>query len=188
MAPRRSILALLTVLFLALSALAAPALVQAGGGCHGPVTAPGDGEASVIKIDGCMFFPTVARVPVGTTVRFLNTGLVPHNVTGVSGSWASGDFASGAEYRHAFTEPGVYPFACTLHPGMNGAIVVGGAVAAAPPAAAPQPDAELATSTQPQESTAGPDPASLALVGLASLGIGLAVGFAASRMRPRTTD
>ena len=89
-----------------------------------------------------MFFPTIARVPVGTAVRFLNTGQVPHNVTGVAGTWESGDLAEGAEYRHAFSAPGVYPFACTLHPGMNGAIVVGGD--------APVPAAPAMTSTSAQ--------------------------------------
>jgi plastocyanin len=172
---RRSILGmiLVPVTFL-LMALAVPSLVAAGGGCHGPATAPGDGESSVVKIDGCMFFPTVVRVPVGTTVRFLNTGDAPHNVTGVAGTWASDILEPGAEYQQAFRAPGVYPFACTLHPGMNGAVVIGEAQAAAAPA--------LATATQPAEAAApATDPISLAIVGLAGLGIGLGIGAVASR-------
>lgn len=133
---RRILLSIVGPALLLLLAVAAPSVVRAGGGCHGPVSPPGDGEASVVKIDGCMFYPTVARVPVGTTVRFLNTGQVPHNVTGVSGAWGSpGEFAPNTEYRATFSAAGIYPFACTLHPGMNGAIVVGDAAVAA--AAAP---------------------------------------------------
>jgi plastocyanin len=175
---RTTIAALIAPALLLLAGLAAPA-TQAGGGCHGAVSPPGDGESSVIKIDGCMFFPTIARVPVGTAVRFLNTGQVPHNVTGVAGTWASGDFASGAEYRHAFSAPGVYPFACTLHPGMNGAIVVGGD--------APAPAAPAMTSTSAQiaaTETAGVELLPLAVAGLAGLGIG-AIGAGAIVTRRR---
>ncbi len=126
---RRSIaLAVLAPLSLLLAAFAVP-VIHAGGGCHGPATEPGDGPASVVKIDGCMFYPTIARVPTGTTVEFLNTGDAPHNVTGVSGMWASAQLTNGAKFRHTFAEPGIYPFACTLHPGMNGAVVVGAGMA-----------------------------------------------------------
>jgi plastocyanin len=87
-----SILASLTLLHLV---VVVPATVSAGGGCHGPVPPPGDDQASVVKIDGCMFYPTIARVPVGTSVRFVNSGEVPHNVTGVGGTWSSQDLANG---------------------------------------------------------------------------------------------
>lgn len=182
---RSSIAAALLVPFLLLVGVAAaPLAANAGGGCHGPVTPPGDGEASVVKIDGCMFYPTVARVPVGTTVRFLNTGQVPHNVTGVIGTWESGELASGAEFRQAFREAGVYPFACTLHPGMNGAIVVGDDTA--PLVQAP---AQLATSTVPAEpSTSATDATTVAVVGVGALVIGLGLGFLGAGMRRRTTD
>jgi plastocyanin len=180
---RRSILALLASLAMfSLAAVALPAVVSAGGGCHGPVSPPGDGESTVIKIDGCEFFPTIARVPVGTTVRFLNTGDVPHNVTGVVGSWASDEVAPGAEFRQSFAVPGVYPFACTFHPGMNGAIVVGEAQQAAQPA-------DLAAATQPSETTQpGPDLVPLVITGLAGLGLGLGLGALAMRSRARTTS
>jgi plastocyanin len=188
---RRILLSITGPAVLLLLAVAAPSVVRAGGGCHGPVSPPGDGEASVIKIDGCMFYPTVARVSVGTTVRFLNTGQVPHNVTGVSGTWGSpGELAPNAEYRATFSAAGIYPFACTLHPGMNGAIVVGdGAVAAA---AAPgavttdsQPTATPATPEAPAEA-AGTDwiPIAIAGVGGFALGVlGSAVAGWAVRVR-----
>jgi plastocyanin len=190
---RRTIAVVLVPFLLLVAALAAPLVVRAGGGCHGPVTPPGDGEASVVKIDGCMFYPTVARVPVGTTVRFLNTGTVPHNVTGVVGAWGSGELATGVEYRNTFSAPGVYPFACTLHPGMNGAIVVGDAAAAAAPAAPPA----LTTASQPTAAPAYPQagaeatttdwmPIVLAAVGgfgVGALGTVLASGALRSRRR-----
>jgi plastocyanin len=181
---RRMTLVIASLLVL-VAAIAAPLAVQAGGGCHGGETPPGDGSASVVKIDGCMFYPTVARVPVGTTVTFLNSGEAPHNVTGVSGAWFSGDLATGARFQHRFAEAGVYPFACTLHPGMNGAIVVGDAAADAPAAA------QLATSAMPTPDQATtPDVVGLAAAGLAGFAIGallVAIGSRFIASRPRTT-
>jgi plastocyanin len=176
---RRTAIAALIAPALLLIALSAAPATQAGGGCHGGAESPpGDGEASVVKIDGCMFFPTVARVPVGTTVRFLNTGLAPHNVTGVVGTWGSDELPSGAEYRNTFSAPGVYPFACTLHPGMNGAIVVGEVTAAA---------AELTTTSQPPrpEPLPAADPVPIVIVGLAALGFGVLLGVVATRVMGR---
>lgn len=185
---RRSIAFVALAPFLLLLAAWAAPIAQAGGGCHGPVSPPGDGESSVIKIDGCMFFPTIARVPVGTSVRFLNTGEVPHNVTGVSGAWG-GELPTGGELRQTFSAPGAYPFACTLHPGMNGAIVVGGDAAAAAAPAAPAMTSTSAEATSPE--TSGVDLLPLAIAGLAGLGIGavagvLAAGVIATRRRPAT--
>ena len=180
---RKPIASILILLPLLLLAVIIPAAVNAGGGCHGGSDAPpGDDAASVVKIDGCMFYPTIARVPVGTTVTFINSGAAPHNVTGVRGEWGSGDLPNGARYTHRFVQAGVYPFACTLHPGMNGAIVVGDSVAAGAedtnaaavvsgtgPSPEPRPDA--ATSTP-----VATDWTPFAIVGLGGLGAGAIVG------------
>lgn len=172
---RRILLSIVGPAFLLLLAVAAPSVVRAGGGCHGPVSQPGDGEASVIKIDGCMFYPTVARVPVGTTVRFLNTGQVLHNITGVSGTWGSrGELAPNAEYQATFSAAGIYPFACTLHPGMNGAIVVGDAAVAA--AAAP---GSVTSDPRPTAAPAAPQaPAGVAVTDWIPIAIAAIGGFA----------
>ena len=60
-------------LTLALTA-ARPAPTLAGGGCHAPDgSVYTEGPATVIRMDVCSFGPTIARVPIGTTVQFLNT-------------------------------------------------------------------------------------------------------------------
>lgn len=175
---RRILVSILAVLTLLLLVAVVPATVSAGGGCHGPVTPPGDDEASVVKIDGCMFYPTIARVPVGTSVRFVNSGEVPHNVTGVGETWSSQDLASGAEYRHTFAARGVYPFACTLHPGMNGAVVVGDVA----PAAAAAVTADSTPSPAQSEQAAATDTTTeagwvpIAIAALGGLGAGAIVG------------
>ena len=183
---RRSLATLIftaSLIGLALIVLA-PAAAIAGGGCHGASEAAaqsGDEAASTVKIDGCTFFPTTARVPVGTTVTFLNAGQVPHNVTGVD--WASRELMVGNRFEHQFTEAGVYPYTCTLHAGMNGAVVVGdgeddGAEAAA---------AASIASTPPDQPTTDPLPFALAALGGLTLGALLGAAIAIAVARPRST-
>lgn len=187
---RRSTATLLfTPLLLLIAALAAPA-TQAGGGCHmadGSAYTEGDGT-SVIRMDTCSFSPTIARVPVGTSVRFLNTSTIDHAVVGRARTFESQILAPGAEFSAEFAAIGTYPFSCPLHPGMVGAIVVGGDTAAAPVPEAPEMTSTSATT--PTE-TGGVDMGALAIAGLAGLGIGavagvLAAGAIATRRRNAT--
>ena len=196
---RRSVVATaLTPFLLLVAALAAPA-TQAGGGCHGndgSAYTEGDGN-TVIRMDVCSFSPTINRVAVGTTVRFLNTSNIEHAVVGRSGTWGSAILPVGAEYAETFDAAGTYPFSCPLHPGMVGAIVVGGeATAAAGDAAATaasdpavtSPDAQAVAAT----TTIGSDPAPLAAAALAGLGLGAVVGVLGASVIPtrrrRSTD
>lgn len=188
---RRSLAAAIlaaSLISIALATIALPAVALAGGGCHGGSDSPppGDEAASTVKIDGCMFFPTIARVPVGTTVTFLNAGAAPHNVTGVDRRWASEELTLGDRFQHRFTAAGIYPFACTLHPGMNGAVVVGGpgdaAAAVVTDQAPPAPEPVMASQ---------PLPSAVALVAGAAGGgiVGLMVGaFISRRGRIATPD
>jgi plastocyanin len=189
---RTSILVLLSaVALLSLAAVAIPSLVLAGGGCHaaadGSAYMEGDGT-TVIRMDTCSFAPTVSRVVLGTTVRFLNTATIQHQVVGRSATWGSVLLDPGQEHSETFAAAGVYPYTCPLHPGMVGAIVVGGAGAAAAEEGGPPP-ADLAATTQPADETSAPrDPIPLVVTGLAGLGAGLGLGVLAMRSRPRTTN
>ena len=181
---RRS-LALLTAVLLLLLAGALPAIVVAGGGCHGDA----DGSAymegagtTVIRMDTCSFAPTVSRVATGTTVRFLNTATIQHQVVGRSGTWGSVLLDPGKEHSETFAAAGVYPYTCPLHPGMVGAIVVGDGAAGDDSAQG----ADLASAVQPASAQPANDPASVAIVGLAGLAIGLALGAFATWWRRRT--
>ena len=101
--------------------LLAPAIASAGGGCHAGVTTAFDGS-TVAMADAC-FTPTILHVDRGETVRFVNKDAMAHNVT--ANLWGHfEDLYEGDDFRVTFEDPGVYPFACTLHPGMSGAIVV----------------------------------------------------------------
>jgi plastocyanin len=183
---RRSIanrLIVMGALTLALTA-AAPASTLAGGGCHAPDgSVYTEGPATVIRMDVCSFGPTIARVPIGTTVQFLNTAPNQHQVLGRAMTWGSDVLDSGASYSNRFVEAGIYAYSCPLHPGMVGAVVVGdaGGVAAAVGATVDQPPASEAVTAQP-----GPNGVAV-LAGAGGGLIGLLVGALVLRRRPAPT-
>ena len=125
-----------------------PGVASAGGGCHGGVTqtdATGQEDATVQLVDAC-FSATVTSVDPGTPVTFVNMDEFVHNVGG--NQWGHFDDLHGGDtFRVSFEEAGTYPFACSYHPGMTGAIVVGdgegagnGAGIAVEPFEAPRPE------------------------------------------------
>ena len=71
----------------------------------------------------------MTRVRPGDTVTFVNKDQVPHTVLGANATWGSyQELRHGRRDTYRFTRPGVYPFVCTWHTGMMGAVVVGGGV------------------------------------------------------------
>ena len=160
----------------------------AGGGCHeGVGAAPTEGNAAVVKIDGCTFAPTVTRVPVGTEVRFLNTSPQFHDVTGRNGEWGSDTLQNGQSYSLRFAAAGLYPYSCSLHPGMAGVVVVGSPVAAAGAAdAANAADlAPVSATAPPRQTAAGDSPLPYLAAGALGLLAGLGVGVAVTDRRRR---
>lgn len=102
------------------------ASASGGGGCGGPVT---DAGGARVDIDGNCFSPTILRAEPGDAVTFANADPVPHTVLGANGAWGGYDMLKGGrEATYSFTDPGVYPYVCTVHPGMVGTIVVGDGV------------------------------------------------------------
>lgn len=85
-----------------------------------------DQRTNEIKVTDMCFSPTVARIDVGDTVTFFN-GQTQHMVGGMAGSFGDlhTELAAGKKLSYRFDEEGVFPYACILHPGMGGAIVVG---------------------------------------------------------------
>jgi plastocyanin len=113
---------------LALGTLSAPT-VSAGDPCfHGYVIPPATtGSGTDIKLMPCSFEPTVTTVGVGTEVTFHNGPDYTHLITGANQAWGSRDIEvkPNETISYTFDQAGVYPYACALHVGMSGAIVVG---------------------------------------------------------------
>jgi len=93
-------------------------------------TFPAPTEKPVIDQKGLMFAPHIVAVQQGTTVEFLNSDKVAHNVFWISvggnkklghnlGTWPQGEKRS-----FKFDNPGAIPLLCNVHPEMSGYIVV----------------------------------------------------------------
>ena len=95
-----------------------------GGGCGRAVS---DARGSTVRIHNFCFLPTILRIRPGQTVVFANHDGFAHVVLGANGVWGSfSQVRAHQAVRYRFSRPGVYPYVCTIPPGMVGAVVVGG--------------------------------------------------------------
>jgi plastocyanin len=83
------------------------------------------GSASV-TIDNFTFSPSSLTVPVGTKVTWTNRDDIPHTVTDAAEpkSFRSPPLDTGDAFSHVFSSAGTYRYFCSLHPHMQGTVVV----------------------------------------------------------------
>jgi plastocyanin len=94
---------------------------SAGGGCHKPLT---QGTGDQVEMEMACFTPSILQVDPGTEVTFTNRDPLAHNVS--ANGWGQLDaMFKGDSYTTRFRKEGTFPFACTYHAGMTGAVVVG---------------------------------------------------------------
>lgn len=78
-------------------------------------------RTSQVSVDDDVFAPATVEVAPGTEVTWTWVGNNTHNVT-------ADDFASDTQdsgtFTHTFDRAGTYEYACTLHPGMVGTVIV----------------------------------------------------------------
>lgn len=78
-----------------------------------------------VKIDNFSFSPSPLTVPVGSTVTWTNQDDVPHNVISAEGKTLKSPVLDTDEkFSYTFTQAGVYPYYCAIHPKMTGKVVV----------------------------------------------------------------
>ncbi|HET7442760.1 MAG TPA: carboxypeptidase regulatory-like domain-containing protein [Terriglobales bacterium] len=93
-------------------------------------TFPAPTKNPVMDQKGLLFQPHILAVQQGTTVEFLNSDKVAHNVfwTNVGGnkklSHNLGTWPQGEKRSFKFDNPGAVPLLCNVHPEMAGYIVV----------------------------------------------------------------
>jgi plastocyanin len=93
-------------------------------------TFPAPTDKPVIDQKGLMFTPHIVAVAQGTTVEFLNSDTVAHNVFWISVSGNKklghnlGTWPKGEKRAFKFDNPGAIPVLCNVHPEMSGYIVV----------------------------------------------------------------
>jgi plastocyanin len=136
----------------------------AGGGCHRIFDDRGieDRAGDTVEMAGLCMSPQVLRVEPGTTVSFVNRDPTEHDALGVG--VRVDRLAFGGRRDVAFPDVGVFPYHCTLHAGMVGAVVV-----------------EAVEDAGRTEASAASPP--VAAGGLAVLGLGAGAGAVARRRR-----
>jgi len=92
-----------------------------GGTQTGGTTSPV--QTNAVTVNDNFFSPVAAQVSVGTTVTWSwASGVSAHNVTFADGQ-VSGDKTSGT-FSRTFNAAGTFTYRCTLHPGMDGSVIV----------------------------------------------------------------
>jgi plastocyanin len=121
----RRVVVTVGLLLLGLGAVEAAPAAAGGGGCHRDMAyGPTEGRGETISLEEFCMTPSILRVEPGSVVTFVNHDEVSHNLYG-SGMFVH-DLVPEARVAFRFDDEGTFPFACTFHPGMVGAIAVGG--------------------------------------------------------------
>ena len=69
------------------------------------------------------YSPNVVTIPAGGAVTWKNNDTVAHTTTSDTGIWNQ-SLPAGDSYTRTFAAAGTYPFACTIHVGMTGRVIV----------------------------------------------------------------
>lgn len=81
----------------------------------------------MVTIENSQFNPSTVTVNVGTMVMWANREGTSHRIVSDTGSpqaFSSDTLLDGAYFRFTFTRPGIYPYHCSIHPSVNGTVIV----------------------------------------------------------------
>jgi plastocyanin len=90
------------------------------------VSAPAFADDAKVSIDNFTFTPAKLEVAAGTRVVWTNNDDIPHTVTDAMDpkTTKSPPLDTGESYARMFDKPGTYAYFCSLHPHMQGTVVV----------------------------------------------------------------
>ena len=77
-----------------------------------------------VVIDGVQFKPQELTVKLGESIVWVNHDPFAHTVTAVGKQFDSHQIAAGKSWMYKATKAGVFAYACTLHPTMQGTLRV----------------------------------------------------------------
>ena len=77
---------------------------------------------NTINIQSFAFSPSTLTINKGDMVTWVNLDSVAHTVT--SASFDSGSLAKGQSYNFTFNQVGIFTYNCTVHPSMQGVVIV----------------------------------------------------------------
>jgi plastocyanin len=152
--------------------------------------------STTVTITDFEFTPAAITVDVGDTVTWANEGPTPHSATASDGSFDTGIYGEGESRSHTFDQAGTFAYICTPHPFMKGTVTVqaastggGGDDAGAGAGGDTSGDESLgvtgaADSDGPTLPATGLDAATLLLLGLGALVLGVWLRRGAAAPRP----
>jgi plastocyanin len=124
-------------LWIAIVGLIMVALLAACGNDNGddngnatePATDMGGAMTVEVSMVDNAFEPSEITVSPGTTVIWTNNGAVAHTATAgerdnPTGMFDSGNVDPGGTFEYTFTDEGTFPYFCSIHPGMDGTVIV----------------------------------------------------------------
>jgi plastocyanin len=96
-------------------------VIQVAGGASSAARADGR-----VTIDNFSFNPARITVAAGSKVIWTNRDDIPHTVTDAADpkAFRSSPLDTGDAFSHVFSTPGTYRYFCSLHPHMQGTVVV----------------------------------------------------------------
>ncbi|MCX5780481.1 MAG: stalk domain-containing protein [Firmicutes bacterium] len=86
------------------------------------ITYGGGKTTQVIAIEGLAFSPATLNVALGDTVTWVNHDSVAHTVIG--DSCASPNLDNGQSFSRTFSTSGTFNYHCSIHPFMQGVVIV----------------------------------------------------------------
>jgi plastocyanin len=81
-------------------------------------------QSTEIKVDNFTFGPATLTVPVNSTVTWVNKDDIPHVIASNDGLFKSKALDTNDKYSFTFSKPGTYAYYCSIHPKMQGKVVV----------------------------------------------------------------
>jgi amicyanin len=81
-------------------------------------------NTSLVHISNFTFTPAEITVAPGTAVTWTNEDDIPHAIAATGKAFRSKALDTGENYSFTFTVPGTYDYFCSLHPHMQGKIIV----------------------------------------------------------------
>lgn len=107
--------------FIPSAVLVAALLIAASG----PRTAAAeDSPATTVQIDNFSFTPQEIRVKAGTTITWTNRDDLPHTVVSSDQAFKSKALDTDDKFTTTLTKPGTYSYFCSIHPKMQGKVIV----------------------------------------------------------------
>ena len=121
-------LASTTLAMLAVVALIAAAGFPSRARAGRPTNSGSAPKTVTVVIRDFKFEPATVTVDAGDTVEWKNDDSVPHTATadgeGQKPAFDSGTIQTGAAWRFVARNKGTYNYTCTLHPNMEGKLIV----------------------------------------------------------------